>query len=372
MNCLVIQRIYVKVANRMKKHIHQTTYELLSSGRKLVLAKTIKRSGSTPRDVGAMCIVSQNREIFGTVGGGLMEHKVIVRCQELLEQGKSAVFQFRMTGKDIADNGMICGGEVDLYLDCLFPENPETMSVFKAASEELTKNRPASLITRVKDGTGALETGVRMLIKEDKSLVGELQGFDIERLNHNQERAFKLISADEAGLSFFIEKIQLNSRLFLFGAGHVSLFVARLAKMVGFEIIVIDDRPEFANKERFPEADEILVSDFEQVFDKINDRLTISTNSYIVIITRGHLNDKLVLQKALSTPARYIGMIGSIKKRNLIYKNLMAEGISKERLEQVFSPIGLDIAAETPEEIAVSIVAELIKIRAPGKESKLL
>jgi xanthine dehydrogenase accessory factor len=354
----------------MKKHIYQTAYELLSSGKKIILAKIIRRSGSTPRDVGAMCIVSHditnnNKEIFGTIGGGLMEYQVMVRCHELIEQGKSAIFQFRLTQKDLAASGMICGGEVDLYLDCLFPENPETMSVFKAASEEIEKNLPATMITRIKDNTDAYEIGIRKLIREDNSFVGTVNGFNPQKSSllepgQIKEKPFAIVNTDQIGLSFFVEKIHLNSRLFLFGAGHVSVFVARLARTVGFEIIIIDDRPEFANKERFPEADEIIVSKFDLAFDKVE----ITKNSYIVIVTRGHINDKAVLERALNTQARYIGMIGSKRKRNIIYKKLIEQGFSKERLEEVYSPIGLEIGAETPEEIAVSIIAELIKIRA--------
>ena len=132
-----------------------------------------------------------------------------------------------------------------------------------------------------------------------------------------------------------------------------------LAKRVHFKVVVIDDREMFANRERFPEADEVIVSEFENCFDKVN----IDGSSYIVIVTRGHLYDGFVLEQAVKSKARYIGMIGSKKKIRTLYQNLMEKGMAKETLDRVHAPIGIDINSETPEEIAVSIVAELIKVR---------
>jgi xanthine dehydrogenase accessory factor len=123
--------------------------------------------------------------------------------------------------------------------------------------------------------------------------------------------------------------------------------------------VVIDDREMFANRERFPDADEVVVSEFEKSFD----HLTIDHSSYLIIVTRGHLYDGTVLEQAVKTDARYIGMIGSKKKIRTLYQNLMEKGISKKILDRVYAPIGLDINSETPEEIAVSIVAQLIKVR---------
>ncbi|OGR15416.1 MAG: hypothetical protein A2277_00990 [Desulfobacterales bacterium RIFOXYA12_FULL_46_15] len=350
----------------MKKNIYQAACDLLLSGQKLILARTIRRSGSTPRDVGSMCIITQKGDLFGTVGGGLLEYQVQTRARTLFKEEKSFVYPFRLTGRDIAEAGMICGGEVDLYLDPLFPENKETLSLFQTIESEITAHRAVRLVTRIEDGIPALETGTRMLIKEDGAVIGGIKGLEPEKLPLTWNTPFELIPSGIKDIAFFVENIRLNPQVFIFGAGHVSVFVAQLAKLVGFNITVIDDRPEFANRERFPDADALIVSDFSHVFEG----LRISENSYILIITRGHIHDKTVLQKALSTPAGYIGMIGSIRKRNLIYKDLMKQGITKERLESVFSPVGLDINAETPEEIAVSIVAELVKVRAPGKKLK--
>jgi xanthine dehydrogenase accessory factor len=136
--------------------------------------------------------------------------------------------------------------------------------------------------------------------------------------------------------------------------------------MVGFRLAVIDDRAEFATRERFPTADEVLVLPFDKVFD----HLRVTPDSYLVIVTRGHLSDRTVLRSALTTNPAYIGMIGSKRKREAIYRSLLDEGVPRERLEAVHSPIGLVIGAETPEEIAVSIVGELIKTSADPSRSE--
>jgi len=135
--------------------------------------------------------------------------------------------------------------------------------------------------------------------------------------------------------------------------------LAPLAKKVHFKVVVIDDREIFANRERFPDADEVIVSEFEKCFGRLN----IGDSSYIVIVTRGHLYDGIVLEQAVESKARYIGMIGSRNKIQTLYQSLTRKGIAKETLGRVHAPIGIDINSETPEEIAVSIVAELIKVR---------
>jgi len=352
----------------MGKNIYIKVYELLSSGQKIVLAKTIRRSGSTPRDVGSMCIITQEGELIGTIGGGILEYRVQKRAVELLKQEETLVYRFHLTDEDLAGAGMICGGDVDLYLEPFFPENTGTISLFKIIKEYIAGNKPGILVTRIEDGISAMDTGARMFIGKDGKTFGTIPGFDPKGINLDKGVPYDLIAFNDKKEALFVERIALEPRIFLFGAGHVSMFVAQLAKMVGFAITVIDDRPKFANSQRFPDADEILITDFKQVFEQ----LEISPNSYILIITRGHLHDKVVLQHALGTSASYIGMIGSTKKRNTIYKALMDEGFSNDDLEKVYSPIGLGINAETPEEIAVSIVGELIKKRAPEKKKKNL
>jgi xanthine dehydrogenase accessory factor len=355
----------------MMQNIHRTIYEFLKSDKKIILAKIIRRSGSAPRGIGSMCIITQKGDLVGTIGGGLVEYKAKKEAEKLMQSGKSSILHFHMTEDDLAGAGMICGGRVDIYLEPLFPENQETMSVYNNLCNSMETREPGILATVVKDGISAGDTGTRAFFSKGRKKAGDIPGFDIKNIKsgHNAP-AFELISPKGCGSQIFIEHIRPGCKIFLFGAGHVSAAVSRLAKTVDFEITLIDDRPEFANRQRFPEADEIMVEQFSRVFN----RLKITDNSYIVIMTRGHIHDKIVLEQALATDAAYIGMIGSRKKRDTIYRALMDQGFSHEALKAVHSPIGIDINARTPEEIAVSIVGELIRKRNPPKhtESRLI
>jgi xanthine dehydrogenase accessory factor len=160
-------------------------------------------------------------------------------------------------------------------------------------------------------------------------------------------------------LQVFVEPVVPAPRLYIFGAGHVGLAVYKVASMAGFETVIADDRDQYANRERFPEAHETHAGEM----DEIMAGLAPDDSSYIVIVTRGHRHDLRVLRWALETPAHYIGMIGSGRKVLAIYQQLEAEGVAPESFERVYAPIGLDIQAATPEEIGVSIAAELIAIR---------
>ncbi len=163
-------------------------------------------------------------------------------------------------------------------------------------------------------------------------------------------------------MEIYLEPIISQPTLYLFGGGHINFYTSKLAKTVGFRVAVIDERPALANKEKFPEADDILTEALEMALPKIK----VNKNSYIVIACRGHELDQRVLEWAAMTEARYVGMIGSKKKVRAIFENLSEKGIPAERLAAVHAPIGLDIHSETPEEIAVSIVAQLIKARRQG------
>ena len=177
----------------------------------------------------------------------------------------------------------------------------------------------------------------------------------------NTEQAEK--NALQNGVEIFIEPVSGEPMVFIFGAGHLSYHICRLAKSVNFRVSVCDDRAEFANQGRFPDADSIIVESFETVFDRIE----VNRNSYIVIVTRGHKSDQIALEKAVKTNAKYVGMIGSKRKTLTILKELHEKGVPEEALRRVYSPIGISIGAVTPQEIALSIVCELTKIRRLGE-----
>jgi len=322
--------------------------QLLDEGQKVVLARIIKQEGSSPRSVGTQFIVLEDGSVKGTIGGGLFEHQTIERAKESLKEKKSSIMHFQMTGDEVSKTDMLCGGVVDVYLEPVFPQNAVAREIFKRIDNLINKGRKVVLVTLISDGTETEDKKCRLLIEENGSTIGE-----IKAVSEDSKRQFakylelktpKLTKIEKGKESVFIEPVRTYDVLYLFGAGHVSTFVASLASMVGFRVIVIDDRKEFANKERFNTADELIVLPFSDVFEKIN----ISSSSYIAIITRGHIQDLNVLREVLKRSDGYIGMIGSRRKREKIYQAIMEEGVSEERLKKVYSPIGLDIGAETP------------------------
>jgi xanthine dehydrogenase accessory factor len=336
--------------------------KLLASGRKVGLARIIRQSGSAPRGVGTGFLVMDDGSFVGTIGGGYLEHQVLEAVKQNFGSGRSVLIQYRLTGKEVAKTDMLCGGIVDVFVEFLFPECEGVQEFFKQVHEQVRQHRQAVLLTRVEEGVDPCGKGGRALLWADGTTAGALENVDLIPQRWKQTGRPTLFEPDPHlhRPAVFVEPLEPDAVLYLFGAGHVSTFVAPLAQMVGFWVVVIDDRKEFANTERFPHTDEIIVCPFIEAFEKIS----VTNSSFITIITRGHIHDRDVLRAALHTPAGYVGMIGSRRKRDLIFQSLVQEGIAAEELQRVHTPIGLEIGAETPEEIAVSIVAELIRIRA--------
>lgn len=237
----------------------------------------------------------------------------------------------------------------------------------------------ATLIER--RGSTPANVAAKMLVRLDGTTVGTIGGGCVEAevfaaaqevIEDEKPRlvSFRLTEKQrvESGLicggvmDVFIEPIVADPTVYIFGAGHVAVPLAKLARVAGFDVVVIDDRDLFANLQRFPEAKQIIVAPFEKALQQVEP----NDSSYLVIVTRGHLHDERVLEWACGTRARYVGMIGSRAKVATIFRRLKKRGIPAKALERVHSPIGLDIGAETPEEIAVSIVAELVQARRGG------
>jgi xanthine dehydrogenase accessory factor len=249
--------------------------------------------------------------------------------------------------------------------------------IYEAIAGLRRRGEKAVLATIVSTrGSAPRKEGAKMLVHANGQIVGTVGGGSLEHQVYKE--ALKLIEGNASKLAHFeltnedasregmicggivdvfIEPITSLPVLFIFGGGHISLSLTRIGKMVDFRVVVIDDRPEFANAERFPEADETIAEEMTSVIQ----RLDINNSSYIVIVTRGHQNDTQALEWAVTTPAAYVGMIGSKRKIHTIFSYLKTKGITQEQLDRVHSPIGLPIGAQTPEEIAVSIMAEIIQ-----------
>jgi xanthine dehydrogenase accessory factor len=232
-------------------------------------------------------------------------------------------------------------------------------------------------ITNVRGSIPSFQTA-KMLVRDDGSIVGTIGGGCVEaevwqaarevmeeekprsltfNLNNNPKYDTGLVCGGT--LEVFIEPVLPPALLYIFGAGHVAYNLYKVAAIAGFDVVVVDDREAYANRERFPEAREVIARDFELATSQLN----LPESSYIVIVTRGHRDDMRVLRWALNAHARYLGMIGSRRKTIAIYKELEKEGIPAELFKDVHAPVGLEIGAVTPEEIAVAIVAEMIAVR---------
>jgi xanthine dehydrogenase accessory factor len=345
-------------------------HEELSQGRSLCLATIVNQIGSAPRALGASFFVREDGSIAGTIGGGRLEADVITAAVETLASKESRIMHFRLKGTEVAQTDMLCGGDVDVYLEPVLSEDKAALDIFATAGRVVARGGQALMVTPLLPGPQKSLQGRKLLVTSDGETVGtvavlpklaaELKADLEELVGRSKPGLWMQQTAEGFKIDCFLEPIASAPVVYLFGGGHVSLQVASLVKMVGFKLIVMDDRPEFANPQRFPMADDIWVRDYEDVLQNID----LGPEAYVVIITRGHVYDKDVLAQALRKPAAYVGMIGSRRKREIIYRTLLNEGFTQDDLDKVHSPIGLDIGAETPEEIAVSIVAELVQDRA--------
>lgn len=251
--------------------VFEELVRLRRSGQKCAIATIVQVNGSIPSYQSAKLLVREDGSMVGTIGGGCVEAEVWNAAREVMETEKPRHLTFSL-GQDAAyDNGLICGGQLNVFVEPVLPQ-------------------PFA---------------------------------------------------------------------YIFGAGHISKSLSKVASLAGFATVIVDDREQFANRERFPEADEIHAGEYESVFPK----LAVNESSYLIIVTRGHRDDMRVLRWAVSTGARYVAMIGSKRKTIGVVKELEKEGIPRSAFDRIHAPMGLDIGAITPEEIAVSVVAEMIAVR---------
>ncbi|SDH36378.1 XdhC family protein [Desulfosporosinus hippei] len=331
--------------------------------------------GSTPRKPGAKMLVFADGTTLGTIGGGCGEAEGRTEALNVIAAHTSKIHYLNMTADLASDEGMVCGGIMGLFIDYLGPYSPEEhLEIMQEYLTDLEKAKPV-LVTVIEAHNQKL-VGKKIVILDNGEIKGDLGSEELTRIAlENAKIGAKrcqpvLVSLDlelepcdtsvkKPAYRFLVESPQTVVQLLILGAGHIALPLAAMAKMVGYEVTVVDDRLSFANAYRFPTADRILCDEFELAIDKI----TINPQTFVVIITRGHRYDKLCLRKVVNQPASYIGMIGSRKRVKALLAELEEEGISREELQKLYSPIGLKIGAETPEEIAVSILGELIKVQ---------
>jgi xanthine dehydrogenase accessory factor len=252
------------------------------------------------------------------------------------------------------------------------------VDIYEEVAKLKAEGKDAALVTLIgASGSTPRGEGAKMMVLEDGTIKGTIGGGSVERevikaarevirKGKPERYKYELKKADEGvgmicggDVEVFIEPVMQSPSLFIFGAGHIAHALSQMAHIVGYKVTVIDDRPDFATPERFPQAQKTVSCDFKQSFNELN----INKWSYVVIVTYGHNADEAVLEEVLKTPARYIGMIGSRSKNEVVYASLKSKGVTDEQLAKVYAPIGVRINAHTPEEIAVSILGEMIQVR---------
>jgi xanthine dehydrogenase accessory factor len=352
----------------------------LERGQHFALATVVNVRGSTPREVGAKMIVRKDGQ-FGTIGGGCGEAEVFRKARLLLDDGEGArLAEVDLTGDFEQQEIGTCGGIMDVFIELWSPDRDLPMA--RKLADSARRNLPGALLSIVDPGTPErAPLGARTVLDPTEPptsppLLG-LHGAALDQINEQVTDAIAgLLELEPGGTlrrttriapngspRLFVDPISGAQRLIIAGAGHIAQPLAALGSMLGFHVTVIDDRAQFANRERFPSADEILARPFRAAIDS----LWLDRHCYVISVTRGHAFDDEVVRAALRQAERdpriFIGMIGSRRRVKTTLERIAADGVSRALLDQIHAPLGIDIGAETPEEIAVSIIGEVIRER---------
>ena len=353
------------------------------SGEAVATATVVAARGSTPRGVGAKMIVRSNGSTLGSIGGGCGEAQVFWEAARVLEEGRPRLCEVDLTGELNDDSPTNCGGIMQVFVDCSrWEQTAETglgaKDLLRLVGTAAAARRALAVLTVVaaKRGVSAIRVGSKWAAESDGSIHGSpptelrlalretaLEAFGAGRARcvwlRRSADAWKPSTEKEGELAVFVEALAPQPELIIVGAGHIALQLARMGALLDFEVVVVDDRGAYANRERFPEADHILVGPIEQILRA----RTVGPASYVVLVTRGHQHDEAALKAVIGSGAAYIGMIGSRRRIREIFRHLEQAGVRQDLFSRVHAPIGLRIDAETPAEIAVAIAAELVKAR---------
>jgi len=342
--------------------IYNKLLELVDLGEPAALATVVRTRGSVPREPGAQMLIYPGGQNIGTVGGGCGEAEVINRALDVIDTGQPLLVEADLTEDISMKSQGICGGIMDIFVETWSKHDRPLLQAFLAAR---SSSQPAGIATVVAPAQSSL-LGRKALVGS-RDLIGSLglgtaeaQVVELARQAVN-EGACRLITA--AGVTIFVQVPEHKPLALIVGAGHIAVPLAQVAALCDFRVVVLDDRPSFANRERFPQAESIIVGDYQQELR----RFPIDRHTFIILITRGHQHDVPCLLEVLDAPAAYIGMIGSKRRVAGVFQLMQTEyGVPKDKLNRVHSPIGLSIGAETPAEIAVSIMAQIIQVRRLG------
>jgi xanthine dehydrogenase accessory factor len=300
------------------------------------LATVARKRGSLPLADDAKMLVTAAGERMGTVGGGCVEAEVTAQALATVAAGVPVIVRHTLNADLAGDVGLSCGGTVELFLEPVV-STPDMVAMYRRVGEGIECRRDLTIHT-----TLDWSSGPRKMLQEGA----------VHRAAYLDETS-----------GVFVEPVARVPRVVIFGAGHVGAEMARIAATAGFHVVIIDDREEFANAGRIPWAAEVIAEDLTSVLE----RLSFAPDDYVIAATRGHAFDASVVERAAGSAAGYVGMLGSKRKLAVVRRALERAGVAARDLDRVKCPIGEDIGADTPAEIAVSVVAELIRLRRKGR-----
>lgn len=359
----------------MDKEIKAGLRIVLEDKWEAALVTITKVLGSVPRKPGAQMLILADGRTVGSIGGGCGEAEAKQKALTVIRSHTAEKYTLNMTADIAEDEGMVCGGIMELFIEYVGPKStPEHLLLLELYLFSLECGDSPIMVTV----TESLQDNIgrKMIIQKDGKIFGDLGSSDLNQAarNYIQKSSnngfFAMINLDaslnsceksegKTAFQLLVEPQISEIQLLILGGGHIALPLASIAKILGYGVTVVDDRPSFANPGRFRTADRVICNSFEQALDEIE----IGPQTYVVIVTRGHRFDKHCLKKVIYKPAGYIGMIGSRRRVRALFAELLEEGFPIERLKGIYSPIGLKIGAETPEEIALCILGEIIQVQ---------
>ncbi|NLO85103.1 MAG: LysR family transcriptional regulator [Clostridiales bacterium] len=319
----------------------------LACGKELVLATVTARSGSAPRGAGARMLVGSEGRIWGTVGGGLIERQTELLCMEALKEKRGFLRDFNLDTDEAGSIGMVCGGNVTIMVQYLSCRNEELLHLC-AQTQKLLESCEDGWLISCLDEAGA-ESFMLCSSEEGAEYDSRLKDMQSDKLHFQRASTY-----------CFAQRLAPGGTVYIFGGGHVAREFAPLLARLDFPHVVMDDRVEFTKTEDFPDARKVICADFSQILEQVTPR----ASDYAVVMTRGHAYDLEVQKQLLTTPVGYIGVMGSRRKKDYVFGELRGCGFGDADLARIVTPVGLAIGGETPAEIALSIAAQLVQIRA--------
>ncbi|MEF9946439.1 MAG: XdhC family protein [Lachnospiraceae bacterium] len=335
------------------KKVFESIQNYLEQDQDVVLVTIIAGSGSTPRGAGARMWVASDESCHGTIGGGSVEHQAYLKSLQVLKEKQSVSQGYNLGNEDVANIGMVCGGQVVVYFQYISHDDQGAIIFIQHLIAQCERDEDAWMIMDITDQS-VWDMGLY-------TRANGMEGMEMDDVSPLlRTRAVRVQAGDKL---YYSEPLVKSGVVYVFGGGHVAQELVPVLTHLDFKCMVLDDREAFANQKVFPDADQVILCDFQNIAKDI----TITPNDYIVIMTRGHQHDYEVQAQALPQKPCYVGIMGSKHKIAFVTKKLMEDGFTKEEIEACYMPIGTDIEAETPAEIAISVAGELILVRAKRK-----